>query len=103
MSELGKIDRPSVTFSYEPWGREVTVRALGARQLLEWQAELSKAQEGSQADQAAAFARYLSLAVIDPAGTAEEWQEEATLNTLIKLAGEAMQHTGLDVEQKKTD
>lgn len=103
MSELGNIDRPQVTFPYEPWGRQVTARAIGARQLLDWQVELAKAQEGSQADQAAAFAQYLSMAMVDPAGTAEEWQDEVTLNTLISLAGEAMQQTGLDVEQKKSD
>ena len=102
MSELGNIDRPPVTFRYDPWGRDVTARRLGARQLLEWRETLQVAQEGTQDDQAKAFAGYLAHTMVEPTASQDEWYDDVSLPTLIDLAGQVMQQTGLDVGQKKS-
>ena len=102
MSNLTDIDRPAVTFDWPPWGRSVTVRAMGALDLIAWKAELERANQGTEADQAVCFGEFLARVVIDPAADAAAWSRDVRLESLVALTERVMSETGLDMEQKKT-
>jgi len=103
VSSLADIDRPAVTFDWPPWGRSVTVRAMGAMDLIEWKGELERANKGSERDQAECFGQFLARVVIDPAAEAAAWSRDVRLDSLVALTDRVMTETGLDMQQKKTD
>jgi len=103
VSSLADIDRPAVTFDWPPWGRGVTVRAMGALDLIEWKGELEQANQGTERDQAECFGQFLARVVIDPAAEAAAWARDVRLESLVALTDRVIRETGLDMEQKKTD
>jgi len=103
VTSLSDIDRPAVTFEWPPWGRSVTVRAMGALDLIEWKGELERANQGTERDQAECFGQFLARVVIDPAAEAAAWSRDVRLESLVALTERVMRETGLDMDQKKTD
>lgn len=102
---LEDLDRPIVTWHFEPWGRDVSMRRISAAQLAALQVSYGSVStaDATAAEMLKFYAELLSLSVVDPQASADEWFEQTTTDTLIKIGEQAARVSGLAYEQKKTD
>jgi len=103
MSELSDLDRPVHTERYDPWDRDVSFRKISAQQLIELNNDWA-AVHGSdaKAEQLIDFySELLAYCCIDPIATSGDWQQSATMQTIIDLGTIAARVSGLLVEEEK--
>lgn len=95
-------DRKPQTIAFAPWGRDVTLRPIGAAELLRLKGTHDKVhgQSVDAAGLAAFYADLLAVAVVDPAAPSAEWIE-CQLDTLTALGMEALRVCGLIEEEAK--
>jgi len=90
---VAQYDLQHVTFRYEPWGRDVTMRPLSAAELIGLQADMD---DDAPDDRSIAwYAQLLSMCVVAPSASAEEWPRQARFSTLIDLGQRAMEISGI--------
>jgi hypothetical protein len=100
---LADLDRPPVTHHYAPWGREVTMRPISARDLVTLQSRWADLEgERADSDRAVSFyAELLAATVTDPAADPNTWATETTQRTLLDLGQVALELCGLAHHETK--
>lgn len=95
-------DRKTETIAFAPWGRDVTLRPIGASALLRLKGAHDKVhgQSVDAAGLAAFYADLLAVSVVDPVAPASEWIE-CRLDTLTALGMEALRVCGLIEDEAK--
>jgi len=100
---LAEIARKQEQIAYEPWGRDVVMVPISARDLCDMHASFAELQ-GKDLDTAEAlefYAELLSLSVMDPKATKEEWLSDVTPKAVMDLGQEALRLSGLVSEDAK--
>jgi hypothetical protein len=87
---LADLDRPVETYRYEPWNRDVTLRALSASQFVEVMNHMSKASEDDTATKIIVMSAVCSYGVVDPCSPAEEWSSGVCVETLMHLGNKVL-------------
>jgi len=95
---LQDLDRPIVEYEYEPWGRSVKMRVLSAGQFVQVMSAMSAAPDDDNAAKIQAMAKVCSLGILDPPGTAEEWADGVTLETLMHLGNRVLSTTSQSMQ-----
>lgn len=100
---IGELDRPPISWRYEPWGQEVVFRRISAKTLA-LMAEDLRVIDGQETNTPAAikfFAALLAATVVSHEATAEQWLAETTIETLTTLGQKAMEVNKLVAEEAK--
>lgn len=99
---LKDLDRPAVTFRYEPWGRELIFRRMDARSYIRIAGECADI-DGEDVDSPTVirfYAALLAASCEDPSFSQEEWLE-ASGQTLLMLGQEALRINGMQRDEAK--
>lgn len=88
---LADLDRPIETYRYEPWERDVSLRALSAAQFVEIMHGMAQAGEDDTANKIAVMSSVCSYGVVDPVSTADEWAAGVCLETLMHLGNRVLE------------
>lgn len=107
MSDYHKhIALPVIHVDCTAWGEQVPMRRMSAGQLLDVLDRFGDVQLDSLTSRRALemAADVLAICCVDPAWTAQEWLDNATMQTVVELGSQAMAANGLlPDEQKKSD
>jgi len=90
---LADLDRPIETVRFDPWDRDISLRAMSASQFVEIMRLLSEVGEDDTAARIAVFSKICSYGISDPAYSAEEWTDGAKLDTLVELGNRVLAKT----------
>lgn len=96
---LADLDRPLVTWHYDPWQRDIVLRAISAREWITLQ-PLTDGDKKTMADHLRFNSELLALCVVDPKCTADEWME-VRRETLQELIEEVLRVNALDDDTAK--
>lgn len=106
-SKLAGMSRPKRIVHYDRWGRDVPMRPISARRLVDLQRDYAELMDGEHkplAHMTEMFAELLAATVQEPCVSAEEWLEEASIEELTELGQLAMEVSGIGFDaQKKSD
>jgi len=83
---IDDLDRPIEQYFFAPWQRTIAVRAISSAQFVVAQGMIAKASDdGMPAAQVKALAFVCSCGVVEPQGTADEWESGTIPETLSEL------------------
>jgi hypothetical protein len=99
---LKDLDRPAVTFRYEPWDQELTFRRIDAKAFVSIAGAYTDVTgaDAESPDVIEFYASLLAASCESPQFTAEQWLE-ASGPTLIELGIKALRVNGLAREEAK--
>jgi len=100
---LSELDRPTVTWHYERWQRDITLRPITAHQLALLNEDFGQldGQDVGTPGALKFYASLLSVCVIDPQYSVDEWLNDASAETVKVLGMKALEVSGLIVDEAK--